>query len=171
MAGTPSGTGYWLVGEDGGVFTFGNAQFHGNRAPESDPPMVDVQGNPHPEDVSLDCLLFGDQGYWLVADNGKVFKFGCAQHFGGTGGQTLAAPIVGMASTPSGKGYWLVGQDGGVFTFGDAKFKGSVPGCCPTSTSKKVGLIPTPSGDGYWILGDDGGVFSFGDAKFHGNGI
>ena len=27
----------------------------------------------------------------------------------------LNAPIVGMASTPSGRGYWLVGGDGGIF--------------------------------------------------------
>lgn len=171
MAKTPLGEGYWLVAEDGGVFTFGDAQFHGNRAANNDATMVDVAGNPHPEDVSLSCLLFGDQGYWLVAADGNVFDFGCAGHFGDMGSQSLDAPISGMASTPSGKGYWLVGEDGGVFTFGDASFHGSVPGCCPTSSTTKVSIAPTPSGDGYWILGDDGGVFSFGDATFHGNGI
>lgn len=36
------------------------------------------------------------------------------------------APIVGIASTPSGKGYWLVAADGGVFGFGDADFIGNV---------------------------------------------
>ena len=44
------------------------------------------------------------------------------------GGQKLAAPVVGMASTPDGKGYWLVGADGGVFGFGDAGFFGSMGG-------------------------------------------
>ena len=32
----------------------------------------------------------------------------------------LNAPIVGMASTPTGQGYWLVAADGGVFSYGDA---------------------------------------------------
>src|SRR5664280_1722395 len=29
---TPDGGGYWLVGSDGGVFTFGDARFHGSAA-------------------------------------------------------------------------------------------------------------------------------------------
>ena len=32
MAPTPDGGGYWLVGADGGVFTFGDATFHGSLA-------------------------------------------------------------------------------------------------------------------------------------------
>lgn len=36
------------------------------------------------------------------------------------------APIVGIASTPTGAGYWLVAADGGVFAFGDAKYLGNV---------------------------------------------
>lgn len=36
------------------------------------------------------------------------------------------APIVGMASTPTGEGYWLVAADGGVFAFGDAGYFGNV---------------------------------------------
>ncbi|MGH2706377.1 MAG: hypothetical protein ACRDJ4_15215, partial [Actinomycetota bacterium] len=47
---------------------------------------------------------------------------------GSTGGLNLAAPIVGMAASPSGNGYWLVASDGGVFAFGDAEFLGSVGG-------------------------------------------
>jgi hypothetical protein len=27
---TPSGTGYWLLGRDGGIFSFGNAYFYGS---------------------------------------------------------------------------------------------------------------------------------------------
>lgn len=38
----------------------------------------------------------------------------------------VGAPIVGIASTPSGKGYWLVAADGGVFAFGDATYLGNV---------------------------------------------
>ena len=30
MAASPSGAGYWLVATDGGIFTFGDAQFSGS---------------------------------------------------------------------------------------------------------------------------------------------
>ena len=29
IAATPDGRGYWLLGDDGGVFTFGGARFYG----------------------------------------------------------------------------------------------------------------------------------------------
>ena len=32
MAATPTGLGYWLVGSDGGIFTFGDALFYGSRS-------------------------------------------------------------------------------------------------------------------------------------------
>jgi hypothetical protein len=30
MAATPDGNGYWLVASDGGIFSFGDARFHGS---------------------------------------------------------------------------------------------------------------------------------------------
>jgi hypothetical protein len=30
MAPTPTGHGYWLAAADGGIFTFGDANFHGS---------------------------------------------------------------------------------------------------------------------------------------------
>jgi hypothetical protein len=38
-------------------------------------------------------------GYWLVASDGGIFTFGDAAFYGGTGGQHLNRPIVGMAPT------------------------------------------------------------------------
>jgi hypothetical protein len=32
MAATATGNGYWLVASDGGIFTFGDAHFHGSVA-------------------------------------------------------------------------------------------------------------------------------------------
>ena len=74
------------------------------------------------------------KGYWLVGSDGGLFSFGDAQFFGSMGGQPLAAPITGMATTPDGKGYWLVGSDGGLFSFGDAQFFGSMGGKALTSS-------------------------------------
>ena len=63
-------------------------------------------------------------GYWLVASDGGVFKYGDAGFDGSGGGTPLNKPVVGMAATPGG-GYWLVASDGGVFTYGGAGFYGS----------------------------------------------
>ena len=54
--------------------------------------------------------------------------FGNAGFFGSMAGVQLAAPVVGMVSTPSAQGYWLVASDGGVFSFGDAGSYGSMGG-------------------------------------------
>ena len=42
MAATPSGTGYWLVAADGGVFAFGDAAFSGSAAGIARVPVVDI---------------------------------------------------------------------------------------------------------------------------------
>ncbi|MHB1763756.1 MAG: hypothetical protein ACYCS4_13650, partial [Acidimicrobiales bacterium] len=82
-------------------------------------------------------------------------------------GASLAAPVVGIASTPDGRGYWEVASDGGVFAFGDAQFYGSM-GAKPLA-APVVGIASTPDGRGYWEVASDGGVFAFGDAQFYGS--
>ena len=82
-------------------------------------------------------------------------------------GELLAAPIVGMAATPTGRGYWLAGADGGVFAFGDAPFCGSMGG--KPLDRPIVGMAATPTGRGYWLVATDGGIFAFGDAAFYGS--
>ena len=155
MAPTPSGRGYWLVGGDGGVFAFGDAEFYGSMGGQA--LNLGITGiAPTPS----------GRGYWLVGGDGGVFAFGDAEFYGSMGGQALHGPIMGMASSSSGDGYWLVGSDGGVFAFGDAEFHGSL---ADTTLSRPVmGITRTNSGDGYWLVGADGGIFAFGDAGFHG---
>jgi hypothetical protein len=117
MALTPSQAGYWMVAADGGIFSFGDAQFHGSTgAIRLNKPIVGMASTPD------------GKGYWFVASDGGVFAFGDAQFYGSTGNIRLNQPIVGMASTPDGGGYWLVAADGGVFDFGDAQFGGSLAG-------------------------------------------
>ena len=155
-AATPSGSGYWLVASDGGIFSYGGAPFYGSTGAMSlNKPIVGMAATPD------------GRGYWLVASDGGIFAFGDAQFFGSTGGMTLNKPIVGMAATASGNGYWLVASDGGIFAFGDAQFYGSTGGM--TLTSPIVGIARTTSGSGYWLVASDGGIFSFGDAKFYGS--
>ena len=59
---------------------------------------------------------------------GEPVPFGDAASYGSLAGVKLDAPVVGMASTPSGQGYWMVGADGGIFPFGDAGSYGSTGG-------------------------------------------
>src|SRR5258708_7517618 len=78
----------------------------------------------------------------------------------------LAAPILGLATTPTGKGYWRVGADGGVLTAGDAAFYGSAAGMAHDTI---VAIAATRTGHGYWLTDRRGAVFPFGDAAFHGS--
>jgi hypothetical protein len=154
-AALPDGSGYWLVGADGGVFSFGQAAFYGSTgAKHLNQPIVGIHATP-------DGL-----GYWEVASDGGVFAFGDAGFYGSTGAMHLNQPIVGIQPTSDGGGYWLVASDGGVFAFGDAAFHGSATGLSPTSTI--VGLAATPDGGGYWEAAANGSVFAFGDAVYGG---
>ena len=74
----------------------------------------------------------------------------------------LAAPVVGLAATPSGKGYWRAAADGGVLTAGDAQFYGSAAGKFHDTI---VAIVRTRSGHGYWLTDRSGGVFNFGDGN------
>ena len=159
LAIAPDGLGYWIVGADGGVFTFGSARFFGSTG-----------------DLVLNQPILGmaptptGRGYWLVARDGGIFSFGDAEFFGSTGDRALNAPVIGIAATPTGKGYWLIAADGGVFTFGDAEFVGSTGD--RVLNQPIVDLVATPTGGGYWLVARDGGIFGFGDAeqRFFGSG-
>jgi hypothetical protein len=110
---------------------------------------------------------YGFLGYDLAGSDGGTFSFGDAVNYGSLPGLHVkpAAPIVGIAPTPTGRGYLLVGADGGVYAFGDAKYYGSLPGRAIKPAAPIVGIAATADGGGYWLVGADGGVFAFGDAK------
>ena len=164
---TTNGHGYWLVGSDGGIFTFGAAQFYGSTgALRLNRPVVGI------------TPTSDDGGYWLVASDGGIFSFGDTQFYGSLPGEgfypagsgaphSLNAPIVGMVPSADGGGYFMVGADGGVFTFGDARFEGSCPGIGGCSGTA-VAVMPDASGNGYWLVTNTGNVYTFGDAQYFG---
>jgi Pro-kumamolisin, activation domain/MBG domain (YGX type) len=163
----PPNHGYWLVGSDGGIFTFGSAQFHGSTGNLAlQRPVVGISPTAN------------EAGYWLVASDGGVFAFGNAGYYGSIPGTGLApagsglphslnAPIVGMVPSSDGGGYFMVASDGGVFAFGDARFEGSCPGMGGCSGAA-VAVVPDASGNGYWLVTKTGSVYAFGDAAFYG---
>src|SRR5688572_27481519 len=65
-------------------------------------------------------------GYWLVADDGRVFAFGDAAHHGSA--DDMGAPVVDMAATPDGRGYWVAAADGTVRAFGNAPARPAAEG-------------------------------------------
>ena len=87
MTPTPDGRGYWLVQDDGGGFTFGDARFYGSTG-----------------DIHLAAPIVGmaatadGGGYWLDASDGGVFAFGDAPFLGSMGGTRLSCPIRGIAA-------------------------------------------------------------------------
>jgi hypothetical protein len=136
MASTTDGNGYWLVASDGGIFSFGDAAFHGSMgAVRLNKPVDGMAATP------------SGNGYWLVASDGGIFSFGDAAFHGSMGGIRLVQPVVGMTATSDGGGYRMVASDGGIFDFGDAAFYGSGSGA--PLTAPVVGMAARPGG--YWI--------------------
>ena len=163
----PAGHGYWLVGSDGGVFSFGDAQFYGSTGSlVLQKPVVGI-------------VPTRDRGgYWLDASDGGVFSYGDTQFYGSIPGlglnpagsgkaHSLNAPIVGMVPSRDLGGYFMVASDGGVFAFGDAHFAGSCPGIGGCSGAA-VAVMPDSSGNGYWLVTATGHVYTFGDAPYFG---
>lgn len=62
--------GYWLVASDGGIFSFGDAAFHGST------------GNIRLNKPIVGIMRGNKEGYWLVAEDGGVFSFGQAPFYG-----------------------------------------------------------------------------------------
>jgi ribosomal protein L24E len=146
MSPTSSGKGYWLVASDGGIFSFGDARFHGSTGNINlNKPIVGISVTPT------------GKGYWMVASDGGIFAFGDAKFYGSTGRLKLTRPIEGMTATPSGHGYWMVASDGGIFAFGDAKFHGSTGG--RNLSAPIAGMVP--NGKGYTLIGQDGQLYPF----------
>jgi hypothetical protein len=159
--------GYWLVGSDGGIFTFGSANFFGSTGSlRLNRPVVGI------------TPTADHGGYWLDASDGGVFSFGDTNFYGSIPGlglapagsgspHSLSAPIVGMVPSFDDGGYFMVASDGGVFAFGDAHFAGSCPGIGGCSGAA-VSVMPDGTGNGYWLVTKSGNVYTFGDAGFYG---
>ena len=147
MAARPNGLGYWLLGGDGGVFSYGLAPFYGSTGGMPlNAPIVGIAATPD------------GNGYWLVARDGGVFAYGDAKFYGSMGGKPLNQPIVGMAVDQATGGYWLVASDGGVFSF-NAPFVGGTGG--RVLNQPIIGIEAASDGSGYRLAARDGGVFSY----------
>ena len=86
IAATPDDGGYWLVGSDGGVFTYGDAAYLGSVPGQGivgQPPIVGISRTP------------SGSGYWLAGANGAVYTYGDAAFLGAPNTSRLVAPVSG----------------------------------------------------------------------------
>jgi hypothetical protein len=165
--------GYWLTGEDGGVYSFGSAPFYGSG--------VTVRGacafSPQPPSTlngSLGCSAIAPtpsgNGYWLLNAFRWPTAYGNAAQplqIGCTGLNGASGIWTGMTSSATGNGFLMVSSNGAVVGCGDAQPKGGLTSL--TLAAPIVGMASTPDHNGYWMVSADGGVFTFGDASFYGS--
>jgi hypothetical protein len=167
---TISGSGYDLVGSDGGVFVFptGNPLVGGffGSLPQLHIAVRNIVGITPTNSYS---------GYDLVGSDGGVFVFPVGQprgFYGSLPGLGINVNnIVGIVPTNNSTGYDLVGSDGGVFVFPvgqSSGFVGSIPQQ-NVHVNNIVGISATPDDKGYWLLSTDGTVYPFGDAQNFGD--
>jgi len=156
----PAPAGYDLVGNDGGVFVFGQSGsgFYGS-LPGLGVSTHDIVGIVPTADF---------KGYLLVGADGGVFAFGDAVFENSLPGLGISVDnIIGIVPTADFKGYLLVASDGGVFAFGDAVFENSLPGL-GISVDNIVGIARSTGGAGYWLVSSNGAVYALGDANSYG---
>jgi hypothetical protein len=163
------GSGYDLVGSDGGVFVF----------PTGNPLVGGFFGSLPGVGVAVNNVvgitpMNNFSGYDLVGSDGGVFVFPTpsgAFHGSLPGLGISVNNVAGIVPTNNGTGYDLVGSDGGVFVFPigqSSGFYGSLPGQ-GISVNNIVGIAATPDDKGYWLLSADGHVYPFGDAVKYGD--
>ena len=92
------------MASDGGIFTYGDAQFYGSTgAIRLNKPIAGMAPTPD------------GQGYWLVASDGGIFTYGDAAFYGSLGADDVS--VLGIMIDPSTAGYTLVQPDGTASSF------------------------------------------------------
>ena len=151
--------GYWVLGTNGDVYPFGDAEHHGDASASGGVIAIGIVPTP------------SNQGYWILHADGHITAHGDAIWHGDLSdyGQALSAgehPTV-MAPTPKGDGYWIFTNNGRVIALGAARHHGDL-----LAFDLEGGIVAaaaTPSGGGYLLVASDGGVFALGDAEYRGS--
>ena len=132
MAATPDGQGYWLVASDGGIFTYGDAEFYGSTG-SMPPEQTDRRAWRRPPTAAA-------TGWWPQTA-------GCSRtatpHSYGYIRRSRRAISTGfmVGIAPDRRWPRATGSsrsDGGIFAFGDAGFYGSMGGT--TLNAPMVGM-------------------------------
>lgn len=158
---TPTGNGYYVLGIDGRVYTYGDAVHHGD--------LVTIGASSLPDvDQAADFAITIDGGgYWIIKQHGDVHAFGNAADL-------VSHVPVGvsdwlMSIERASSGFWIMDTAGHVFEYGGAPPLGDYSPTRPSvngtiATEFCSSLRATSTGAGYWILTSIGNVSAFGDA-------
>ncbi|MGH9087298.1 MAG: SpoIID/LytB domain-containing protein, partial [Acidimicrobiales bacterium] len=133
--GKPSGGvgGYWEVASDGGIFSFGNAGFHGSMGGKPlNQPIVGMAATPT------------GGGYWEVASDGGIFSFGTAGFAGSAAGTAAGPGTVALLATRTGQGYLDLTGTGRLTSYGDAPHLGDMSTAVPGYAGRVLGGATTP---------------------------
>ena len=167
VAGTPAiPDGYWLVGSDGGIFSFGSAAFFGSTGNLTlQRPVMGISPTATARATGWSAPTAASSPSVTPASTARSRAWASPRP--APAAHALAAPIVAMVPSTDDAGYFMVASDGGVFAFGDARFAGSCPGIGGCSGAA-VAVMPDATGNGYWLVTATGNVYAFGDAPFLG---
>ena len=131
MSSTASGRGYWLVASDGGIFSFGDAQFYGSTG--SIKLIAPIKSMARTNSGS---------GYTLMAGDGGIFNFGDSQFYGSTSGSCLGSPSVAISKSNYDNGYFVITQNASLAEFGPGRRTNCPPpvqnGCQGNMYAKKI---------------------------------
>ncbi|HEX6348398.1 MAG TPA: PQQ-binding-like beta-propeller repeat protein [Candidatus Dormibacteraeota bacterium] len=148
--------GYNILTSFGGIYSFGDATYHGNLLDHGYPgPAIGLSETPN------------GGGYNILTTFGGIYSFGNAQYFGNLIDHGYPGPAVALSMTPTGRGYAILTNFGGIYTFGDARYFGNLIDHGYPGTA--VSVAYTATGNGYAILTDSGAIYTFGDAQYFGN--
>jgi hypothetical protein len=151
---TPDARGYWLIGKDGGVFTFGDAEYYGS---------TEALGLTTPI-VAAAATRTGD-GYWLLGEDGGVFAFGDARFFGSQPDPSRTA--VGITPARRDRGYWVAYSDGEVDGFHAPLTQRMPASADPNVPHPRTVAIAASRHGGYWLAqGEAPPVSNLGDDPF-----
>ena len=152
-----SRSGYWMLGERGDVYAFGEAKNYGKTAVPGGTAAVDL------------APTRTGNGYWVIDSRGNVGAHGDAVTHGSVPAGALRAgeTVTSLSPTRTGGGFWVFTTLGRVFAYGDAAHLGDM--AATKLNGPVLDSITTPSGAGYYMVASDGGIFTFGDAEFLGS--
>ena len=148
MASTPDGKGYWLVASDGGIFSFGDAAFHGSMGGHA------AQRSPSWAWPPTRRRVATGRSPPTAASSATTPRSSAARAASGS-----TSPSSAWRHRPTAQGYRFVASDGGIFTYGNATVR-RLDRRHHAWTPPVVGMAPDNATNGYWMAAADGGIFT-----------
>jgi hypothetical protein len=153
--------GCWVLDAAGGVFSVGDAGFHGS--------IPGLGDSVHTAPIVAMASTSSGSGYWILDAAGGVYAFGDAEFYGSTPAlrlETPPAPAVDIVASPTGEGYAVLEGDGTIRGFGDLSELIEVE---DGITFAAVAFAPTPTPNSYVVVDGRGFVYPAGMAPMFGS--